>query len=308
MGSRRTLIIVAAVALGAMAAFVIYGYVGGIQDRAYGEAAKVKVFVVKTTVTRGQYGEEAQQQRLIVEDEIPKRYFPPNAIRSFDDLDGKAAVSDLATNQIVTTDMFADPTTVQSTFADRLEKINKEDQVAITISVDDVHGVAQLLQPGDYVNVLLKNICSGDAGAAAGSGSTGGDAGADGAPVPPPDEEACSDTVLFEKQARVLYQKVQILAIGQTPVAQPGEVEAASEGEEGEASDPAAQNKGLVTLIVPARAAQYLASVEGDRLYLTLVSRDYKPTPQAPIDPNEGLPAEDPSALTPYGPEGPEGE
>ena len=53
------------------------------------------------------------------------------------------------------TDMFADPASVSSSFSDRLEKINDEDQVAITINVDTVHGVAGLLQPGDYVNVMV---------------------------------------------------------------------------------------------------------------------------------------------------------
>jgi len=298
VGSRRTLIIVAAVALGAIAAFVVYGYVGGIQERAYGDAAQVKVFVVKTTVTKGQYGEEARQQRLIVEDTIPKKYFPPNAIRSFDDVAGKSAVSDLATNQIVTSDMFADPTTVQSTFADRLEKINKEDQVAITISVDDVRGVAQLLQPGDYVNVMY--TCFDEEAArvdpAAGEGA-----------APDPSQLICNPDSLLGGDARYVYQKAQILAIGQTPVAQPGEVEAAApEGEDATAATP--ENEGLVTVIVPARAAQYIASMPPDSIYLSLVSRDYKPTPQSPIDPGAGLPAEDPSTLTPYGPDGADGE
>ncbi len=62
-------------------------------------------------------------------------------------------------NQIVTTDMFADPSVVQSTFSDRLEKINDEDQVAMTISVDQIRGVAGLLQPGDFVNIMATDVC-----------------------------------------------------------------------------------------------------------------------------------------------------
>jgi hypothetical protein len=34
------------------------------------------------------------------------------------------------------------------------------------------------------------------------------------------------------------------------------------------------------------------------------VSRDYEPVPQSPIDPTTPLPGEDPSVLTPYGPDG----
>jgi len=306
VGSRRTLILVAAIAIGAVAAFLVWGYVGNIQNKAYGNAEKVRVFVVKKAVSKGTYGEEAKSQKLIVEDEIPKRFFPPNAIRNLDaDLGGKVAVNDLAVNQIVTTDMFADPVAVQTTFADRLAKIGNKDQTAITISVDTVHGVAGLLQPGDYVNIMSTQTCDASASTTGKSGSSGS-----GSSSTSSDNSACSagSNVLFGLQARYIYQKVQILAIDQTPVAQPGEVQSASDSSASSAKSTGVQNRGMITLIVPADAAQYIASLNASNLYLTLVPRDYKPTPQGPIDPTKALPAEDPSVLTPYGPNGPSGK
>lgn len=304
MGSRRTLITIAAIAVGAVAVVLIYGYVGSVKDEAFGEAERVKVYVIKTTVPQGTYGEEAEQQKLIVEDEIPKKFFPPNAIRSLDDIGGKVSVAELAVNQIVTTDMFADPSVVQSTFSDRLEKINDEDQVAVTISVDQVRGVAGLLQPGDFVNVMATDIC--ENGGVAGGGSAEGDVPAEGEA----DADPCEglDDILFGKQARYIYQKVQVLAIGQTPVAVPGDVETAAEGEEDGEAAAEEGNTGLITLIVPARGAQYVASLPPESIYLSLVSRDYEPVPQTSIDPRDPLPAEDPAELTPYGPNGPGGE
>ena len=295
MGSRRTLILVAAIAIGAVAAFLVWSYVGGIQNKAYGNATKVKVFVVKREVTKGTYGEEAKAQKLIVQDEIPKKFFPPNAIRNLDaDLGGKVAVNNLAVNQIVTTDMFADPIAVQTTFADRLEKIRGKDQTAITISVDTIRGVAGLLQPGDYVNIMRTDTC--------GTESTTPDTGTS-SDTAADDPCAGQDNIVFGKQARYIYQKVQILAIDQTPVAQPGEVQAASDAGGDKATS--TQNRGMITFIVPAKAAQYLASIDPGNIYLTLVPRDYKPTPQNAIDPLAPLPAEDASQLTPYGADGP---
>lgn len=311
MGSRRTLITIAALAVGALAVFMIYGYVGSVKDEAFGEAERVKVFVVKQGVTKGTYGEETSAGGLIVEDEIPKKFWPENAIRSYDDIAGKVAVGDLAVNQIVTTDMFADPSTVQTTFSDRLEKINDEDQVAISIQVDQVRSVAGLLQPGDFVNIMATQLCP--ASSDPGSGLTGGaGGGAEGSATPEGGEtpegeqaaEGCSDTFLRE-QARYVYQKAQILAIDQTPVQLPGETSSAAEGEA--AAGPTI-GSGLITLIVPARAAQYVASIEPGRMYLTLVPRDYEPVPQEGIDWTQPLPAEDPDVLTPYGPDGPGGE
>lgn len=303
MGSRRTLITIAAVAVGAIAVVLIMGYVSSVKDEAFGDAERVKVFVVKTTVAQGSYGEEAQQQKLIVQDEIPKKFFPPNAIRNFDDIGGKVAVAELAVNQIVTTDMFADPSVVESTFSDRLEKINEEDQVAVTISVDQIRGVAGLLQPGDFVNVMATEICEVDLEAAT-TVEGGEDGGVESsAPCKLPED------VLFAKQARYIYQKVQVLAIGQTPVTVPGEVQsAAAEGEDGEVAVDEGAASGLITLIVPAKGAQYVASVPPENIYLSLVSRDYEPVPQTPIDPAAPLPAESADELTPYGPKGPGGE
>lgn len=298
MGSRRTLITIAAVAVGAIAVVLIYGYVGSVKDEAFGDAERVKVFTVKTTVLQGTYGEEAQEQKLIVEDEIPKKFFPTNSIRNFDDIAGKVAVAELAVNQIVTTDMFADPSVVQSTFSDRLEKINEQDQTAVSISVDQVRGVAGLLQPGDFVNVMATEICEG--GLVAGAGGGEGEGGESANPC-----EGLDD-VLFGKQARYVYQKAQVLAVGQTPVAVPGEVTSAANPDEAPPAETG--DTGLITFIVPTKAAQYIASLPPENIYLSLVSRDYEPVPQTPIDLTDPLPAEDPNVLTPYGPKGPGGE
>lgn len=305
MGSRRTLITIAAVAVGAIAVFLIYGYVGSVKDEAFADAERVKVYVVQSTVVRGTYGEEAESQKLIVESEIPKKFFPENAIRTFDDIAGKVAIGDLAVNQIVTNDMFAEPGLVQSSFADRLEKINDEDQVAVTIAVDQVRGVAGVLQPGDYVNIMATDLCETQGGGAGGGGGGGeepveGEEAAEGE-----DECRWGEEVLFGSQARYILQKVQILAVGQTPVTLPGEAETAAT-EEGAAAP--TQDAGLITFIVPAESAQYIASLPPERIYLSLVARDYQPVPQGPIDPTGTLPAEDPNALTPYGPDGAAGE
>ena len=50
MGSRRTLIAVAAVVLAALAAVTTFVYVRGIEDRAYGGAELVQVFVVSQDI------------------------------------------------------------------------------------------------------------------------------------------------------------------------------------------------------------------------------------------------------------------
>ena len=53
MGARRTVILVAAVIVAAVAAVITYTYLNGVQRRAYKNATLVKVFVVKKDVKKG---------------------------------------------------------------------------------------------------------------------------------------------------------------------------------------------------------------------------------------------------------------
>lgn len=74
--------------------------------------------------------------------------------------------------------------------------------------------------------------------------------------------------------------------------------------EAAQANAEVATNTGMITLIVPTEAAQYIASIEPNRLYLTLVAPDYVPVAHENIDPQGPIPGEDPEQLTPYGPDG----
>jgi Flp pilus assembly protein CpaB len=98
---------------------------------------------------------------------------------------------------------------------------------------------------------------------------------------------------------RYLFQKVQILAVGQSTLLSPGEQTTA------DSATPAAANTGLITFNVPPEAAAWIASAqEGGGMYLSLVAEDYVPKALPPIDPAAGtLPGES-GQLTPYGPQG----
>ena len=54
---------------------------------------------------------------------------------------------------------------------------------------------------------------------------------------------------------------------------------------EDEAAAAEPTNSGLLTLIVPTKAAQYIASLPPDEHLPDLVSRDYEPSRSRPIDP-----------------------
>lgn len=279
------MILIAAIAIGALASFLVWNYVGGIQDQAYSDAERVKVYLVKEQIARGTSGNVAQAS--IVQESIPRKFKPANAIVSLDDIAGKVSRADLVPNQVVVQDMFVDAGDPEAavSFADNLEKIQNKDQATFTVSLDDVRGVAGLIVPGDYVNILAVGTTS----TTSASGSS---------------EDQASTPSSTTQTARYLYQKVQVLAVDYLTVGDTNAAPtAAASGDEAAAAPTSTVRKGLVTLIVPPEAVQTLSLVPSGALYFSLVSKDYEPVPQKAID-LTNLPAEDPSMLTPYGPDG----
>ncbi len=276
MSSRRTVILIAAVVIGAIAAYALYTYIGGIEDEANDNAERVRVYKIVQDIPKGTFGDEAFAQGMIEEDVIAKEFRPATAIVEPAQIDGLVAISDLPANQVVVSNQFVSQAASLSTFSSLL----KNNEVAISISVDQVRGVAGLLVPGDFVNILVTGA----------------------APLEnaPPAGEGQGSAEVFTQPARYLFQKVQILAIGQTRELQPGETVATNP--DGSPANVAAS--GMLTLAVPAEAAQQIASVEAGSFYLTLVPKDYQPQPLPALDINAPLPGEDGGQLTPYGPEG----
>src|SRR5207245_3628984 len=123
-------------------------------------------------------------QEYVRSGDIPQKYRPTTALTDINAIRGKVALNDLSTGQIVVDGMFVEPRAATVSFAQRIPP----GQVAVTINVDTVHGVAGLIVPGDQVNIL----------ASAPDGT------------------------------RYLYQNVNVLAVGNTPAPQPGDTTAST--------------------------------------------------------------------------------
>ncbi|HEV3226835.1 MAG TPA: hypothetical protein VGZ52_08375, partial [Acidimicrobiales bacterium] len=270
---------------------------------------------------KGLTGREAQAQGMIVAAKIPAEFKPATAIVDSSIIQDKVAVANYATGQILVDGMFADPIESQITFAGRVPNdcapaglggstTNKPVPcVGITISVDQTKGVAGVIVPGDYVNVLVlpkTDYCK------AAEANVPKHDGADNAivsnPANPGQPGVPNDGgVTICSPARYLYQAARVLFVDKTAVPQPGEVGTNAATPNGTAAT--SVNTGLITLEVPARAAQLIASVTPDSLYLTLLPANYTPEAIGNMNPFPSvLPGEDPNQLTPYGPQGFQGQ
>jgi pilus assembly protein CpaB len=264
VSSRRTLILVGAIVLGLVAALLLFNYVRGIEDRANNNAKRVDVYVAKTDIPRGTPGETAAADGSVGQSKIPQEFRPASAITTTDEIQKKVALFDIPQNTPIVQDMFVDQAQSQISFRERLKN---PEHVAISVSTDQVKGVAGFLVPGDEVNLMIT-----------------GDTGAGTTPLGP--------------SARYLYQKVQILAVGENVVLAPGE----TTDTQTVSSNAGA---GLLTFNVPPEAAQWIATAqEAGGLYLSLVAEDYQPKELGPIEAGDTLPGEDGGQLTPYGPTG----
>ncbi len=181
MQSRRTFIVIAAVVAGLLSATAASAFLSGSDQRAYKGATLVKVFKVSKDVAKGFSGDEAIAGEFIKADRMPQEFRPGTALTDINALRGKVAVTGLSANQVVVDGMFVDPRVAQVTAAQRIPA----GQVAVTVSVDEVKGVAGLLVPGDRVNLMA----------------------------------------LVDGAQRTLFQNVQILFIGSTAAPEAGDTQ-----------------------------------------------------------------------------------
>jgi len=309
VSSRRTAILIGAIAVGVIAVLLIVKYVNGIQETVDGQSAQVSVFAATENIARGSDGGQMYNEKKIQETTIPQKFRPATAIQSPDAIQKKVALFNISPGTIIVEGMFVDPTTVQISFRERLK--NKQ-HVAISIRVDQVRGVGGFLVPGDEVNMMVYQDNAKTKDALENPESTGTpkylpDLGS----IKPETTEAIirvggPQWIIIPKTARYMYQKVQILAVGSNQLLGPGE-QASNTGAAGATGGTSSgqtqgtNDTGLITFDVPPQAAQWIATGNDLGFYLSLVAKGYEPLPLPPLPIiTDALPGEEQGKLTPY--------
>lgn len=294
MNSRRTIILVVAVVVGAVAAVGLLNYVRNAESNAGEAGTPVDIWVVKQPIPKGTAAETAIEQELITREEIPQKFRAATAVvEPTTELAGLVAVTDLSVNTQLVAGNFVSPTVIETGITDRLED---RGLVTVTFNVDQARGAAHLIEPGDFVNVLIERdwatpffeedppIDLTESAAAELAGEL-------------EDNDAIRPilTDLYPVESRVVYQKAEVLAVGDSLVPDIGQQVGEELDERNEA------NRGLITLAVPPEAVQVVLNIGRDNIYLSLVPDDYEPRPMLPLDPTtQVLPGESDDRLTPY--------
>ncbi len=251
MSSRRTLILVGAIVVAALAALLILRYVSSVEDKATSDSQLVQVVVAAGDIHKGDQADALIATKKIVVGNRRRIDLPANVVVRTQDIQGYTATIDMGPGEIITTTKFVgDNTANGSSKSNNLDKGN----VAITVTVDDARGVAGLIQPGDFVNVMVdvtaKQVQS-----------------PDGKVVNISDEDKPPGD-------KYLFQKVKVLAVGSnlgTASAAPAPDATAT------TAPPVTSN--LVTFEVPPEAALYIGMATQKNVRLSLVRPDYQPHP-----------------------------
>ena len=256
------LVAVAAVVLAGAAAFLSYDYAHKADTRAAKDVQRVDVLVAKSDISKGTTAAQALNSGLISTKQVPRAILPPTAVANPGDLTNKVAVSSISKGQFIVGGSFVAPAAVGG-FSSTVEKGHQ----AITITVDQSHGVAGFIQPGDMVNVLWS-----------GSITVQKDS-----PVQKPSE----------KVSAFLIPSVKVMAIGQTtantaPASNTGLTNSGqAAGAAPSSNSQASGNTGLLTLSVTPRQAEQIAQgLATGSFYLTLDAPGLDPskfTPPAEI-------------------------
>lgn len=151
MRGRRSVIVAVALVLGVVAGGAAYAFLHNVQQRAYNGAKLADVYIASGTIPKGATGAAAVGAGLITKTQIPAKFRPAGTVTDLASIQGQVALADIPTGQVVVGGLFASPSAVAGTAAQSIQK----GDVALTVSVDPVHGVAGLPQPGDQVDILV---------------------------------------------------------------------------------------------------------------------------------------------------------
>ena len=286
MGSRKIIMLVGSILIGALAGFALLNYVQGVEQEVRQEVQRVEVFVISDDVSAGTTASDVRQTGRIEQREIESGFRPANAITNLSQIQGRVSVSNLAANQVLVEGMFEDPEVIATTYSDLIA----DDHVAFNLSISKERAVNGFINPGDFVDMIVLGPPLPDVG-------------------PPPGApdvfEAVAATSPYQRPARTLYRGLRIVSIGNDVAGQTAPL--------GEGEAPVAEEEGgdtlEITFAIPAGAAQRILSVEPSSIVLSLLPANWTPEAQLnevldEIVSGISLPGEDPGVITPFGPEG----
>lgn len=240
---KRSVALMAALALAALATTALVSYVRGLENRAYQGAQTVEVLTAKADIPANTPIEVALQNGLIERTLLPRKALAVGAITSLADVQGKVASVALVKGEQLVAARFVAPEDTGT-----ILPIPAGHQ-AMTLSVSVPHGVGGFIVPGNHVSLIGRFDL--------------------------PAKKFATAGISDPKEARFLLQDIEVLAVNQDVAAR----QAPATEEEANAAKQQG-NELLLTLAVTPKDAERVAyaAFGGDTLWITLLPKGQGPT------------------------------
>jgi Flp pilus assembly protein CpaB len=144
----RVVLIIVAVIIAGVAVFAVMMYISNIRKTADQEVEKIEVLVAAENIQKETFVDILIGSEKIALEPIPRKYLAEGVLTSLDNYKGYVTVAPISKGEQITSTRFAKPEQIGLAF-----NIPK-DMVAISIPVDEVIGVSNLINIGDMVNVI----------------------------------------------------------------------------------------------------------------------------------------------------------
>ncbi|HEY3317888.1 MAG TPA: Flp pilus assembly protein CpaB [Coriobacteriia bacterium] len=144
----RWIILIAAAALGILAAALAGRYLAAVRSQALAGAKPVEVLVAKEDIPKGLTADEIRAQGLTETRKVPQQYLSASAISTMKAVDGQVLAVSLGKGEQLTTNRFQFSSQAGLSFG------VPKGMVALSLASDEVRGIAGLVKTGDNVVVI----------------------------------------------------------------------------------------------------------------------------------------------------------
>ncbi|MBL7061081.1 MAG: Flp pilus assembly protein CpaB, partial [Actinobacteria bacterium] len=144
----RIILLVLAIFLGAISVILVIFYINNIRSSVEEDVEKIEVLVAAQNIPKETTVEIIIQNDYIIIQPIPKKYIASGVLTSLDSYKGYVVAAPINEGEQIILTNFIKPEDLGLTF------IIPDEMVAISIPVNEVIGVSNLINIGDTVNVI----------------------------------------------------------------------------------------------------------------------------------------------------------
>jgi Flp pilus assembly protein CpaB len=144
----RITLLILAIIIGAAAVFGVIAYINSMKASMEEEIEKVEVLVAAMNIPKEMPVKTLIEQNMVATEGIPRRYLAESVLNSLEGYRGYVVANHINKGEQITTTKFAKPEDLGLAF------VIPDGMVAVSIPVDEVIGVSNLINMGDRVNVI----------------------------------------------------------------------------------------------------------------------------------------------------------